>query len=183
MKKIIVFSIVLIITSVEIYAQKYFTRSGNVSFHSKALLEDIDAYNSQGTFVLDEASRQVQMAVLIKAFQFEKALMQEHFNENYMESDQFPKAIFKGKIISPKDFTLESADDIPVCNIEGTMTIHGVSKAYSTSASFVLKDGKVHASAIFPIVVADYNIRIPSIVKDKIAKEVEVKIDLQLERM
>ena len=81
--------------------QKYFTKDGKVSFYSDALMEKIEAHNTKAASVIDAENGQMEFAVLIKAFQFEKALMQEHFNENYMESSTYPKASFKGKIEDP----------------------------------------------------------------------------------
>ena len=171
-----------LLASLPLQAQKYFTRSGNVSFHSKALLENIDAVNQQGTFVLDAATMDIQMAVLIKGFQFEKALMQEHFNENYMESDRFPKALFKGKIVSPSKIDLKTAGSFQA-EIQGQLTIHGVMKEIRTPATFEVSSKHIKATTNFPVTVADYQIEIPSLVKDKIAKEVEVRIEVSLEEM
>ena len=80
-------------------AQKYFTRNGNISFHSDTPMEKIEGHNKNSTAVIDAESGKLEFAVLIKAFHFEKALMEEHFNENYMESNKFPKASFKGQIL------------------------------------------------------------------------------------
>lgn len=164
-------------------AQKYFTRNGKVSFHSKAIMENIDAYNSQGTFVIDTESKQVQMAVLIKAFQFEKALMQEHFNENYLESDEFPKSVFKGQVKNPDILDFSKTGEILACTIEGEITIHGISRPLKTTADFKVGPEGIEAQSSFKVKVADFGIKIPSMVKDNIAKEVEVKIDLKLEKM
>lgn len=177
-----VFFLILFISVIgqPLVAQKFFTRSGQVSFHSKALLEDIDAYNNQGTFVVDLKSKQVQMAVLIKAFLFEKALMQEHFNENYMESDQYPKAEFKGTL--NEELKFGNKEEVTL-DLNGTLTIRGISKDLSTRATFKAAGDRIIGEASFPVKVADYRIDIPNIVKDKIAKEVEVKVKVELEKL
>jgi polyisoprenoid-binding protein YceI len=180
MKQILSFILLFTVLGQPLMAQKYFTRSGQVSFHSRALMEDIDAYNNQGTFVMDLESKQVQMAVLIKAFQFEKALMQEHFNENYMESDRYPKAEFNGQLAD--EFQLKT-NEIHSTKIEGTLTIRGISKNISTTATFKVDQDKIYGESTFPIKVSDFNISIPGIVRDKIAKEVEVKIKVELEAL
>jgi YceI-like domain. len=77
---------------------KYFTKSGKISFYSKSSLENIEAHNKSVTCVLDTKTGNLQFAILMKGFEFEKALMQEHFNENYVESHKFPKADFKGQV-------------------------------------------------------------------------------------
>lgn len=182
MRKIILFFIFFLFVSISVQAQKYFTRSGNVSFHSLALLEEIDAFNNQGTFVLDIGTGQLQMAVLIKGFQFEKALMQEHFNENYMESNDFPKAFFRGRIISPSSLNFDVPGKID-CVLEGELTIRGISKPINIPAIFTAEEGKITGTATFPVTVADFDISIPSVVKDKIAKSVEIKVDVTLDPM
>src|SRR5690606_25721096 len=94
----ITFTIAIILLANMVFAQKYFTKTGNVSFFSETPMENIEAYNRSASVVVDGASGAVQVAVLIKGFLFEKALMQEHFNENYLESGKYPKAVFKGKL-------------------------------------------------------------------------------------
>jgi polyisoprenoid-binding protein YceI len=183
MKKNLIIVLIFLFGTQFIHAQKFFTRTGQVSFHSRALLEDIDAYNNQATFVMDLTAQKIQMAVLIKAFQFEKALMQEHFNENYMESDQYPKASFSGTFSSGKTLDLSRDGTTEPVNITGEITIRGITRPVSTSAVFSVTDGRIVAQTTFNLNVADFNISIPAIVRDKIAREVEVKVSLELEEM
>src|SRR4051812_6500282 len=96
----LIFAITLFISSLASAQEKYFTRAGHISFHSETPVETILANNNQVTSILDAATGEMVFAVLIKGFEFEKALMQEHFNENYLESDKFPKAKFTGKILN-----------------------------------------------------------------------------------
>ncbi len=161
-------------------SQKYFTKNGQVSFYSDTPLEKIEAFNKSSNCVLDLATGKLEFAVLIKGFQFEKALMQEHFNENYLESNKFPKATFKGQIdnYSKIDVTKNGKSTVKV---SGDLTLHGVTKKLNTDAVVEIKAGKIDADATFNIMVADYNISIPSLVKDQIAKSVKVKVDATLE--
>ena len=99
MKKTVIITLAMIFSTGMIFGQRYFTKAGKVSFLSDASVEKIEATTNTGTCVLDASSGKIEFAVLIKSFQFEKALMQEHFNENYMESSKYPKAIFKGQIV------------------------------------------------------------------------------------
>ena len=122
----------------------------------------------------------MEFAVLIKAFQFEKALMQEHFNENYMESDKYPKAIFKGAIVDASTVDFSKDGDYPV-KVKGKLTIHGVTNEVETDGTIDVKDGKISASSNFEIAVADYKIKIPSVVKDNIAKTVQIVVDMNYE--
>jgi polyisoprenoid-binding protein YceI len=160
--------------------QKYFTKTGHVSFYSDTPLEKIEAQNKSSNCVLDLATGKLEFAVLIKGFQFEKALMQEHFNENYLESNKFPKATFKGQIdnYNKIDVTKNGKSTVKV---SGDLTLHGVTKKLNTDAVVEVKSGKIDADATFNILVADYNISIPSLVKDQIAKSVKVKVDATLD--
>lgn len=156
--------------------QKYFTREGKVSFFSKAPLEDIEAQNDKATAVIDFSTGEMEWAVLIKAFKFEKALMQEHFNENYMESSKFPKAIFKGKFQDYKKIDFNK-DGTWQYTVSGSLTIHGVSQEISAPVTITTKNSEISGSSQFSVKVQDYEIEIPAIVRDKIAKEINVKVE------
>ena len=161
-------------------AQKYFTRNGNISFLSEAPLEKIEAVNQKASSVMDVESGRIEFAVLIKAFHFEKALMQEHFNENYMESSKYPKAKFKGYIVDISKVDFSTDGTYPV-RVKGTMMIHGVSNEIEVDAVFIIQDGEISARSNFELAVADYDIKIPKVVKDNIAKTVMVRVALDYE--
>jgi hypothetical protein len=165
-------------------AQKYFTRNAKVYFDAtnKNSPERVDATSNSGTLVLDMASSRIESAVLIKGFLFEKALMQEHFNENYMESGKFPKATFKGKIDDASKLDL-SKDGAYTVNLNGELTIHGVSKQVNTPATFTVKGGQISSKSTFMVSLADYGIEIPSVVSDKLGKQAKVEITAALEPM
>jgi hypothetical protein len=163
-------------------AQKYFTRNGNITFSSDTPIEKIEAVNNTATSVVDVASGRMEFAVLIKAFSFEKALMQEHFNENYMDSGKFPKATFKGVVKNMTDVELGKDGTYPVM-VAGEMTIHGVSQQIETEGSFMVKDGKVSATANFLVLTQDYDIKIPAVVRDNIAKEITVMVAVDFEKL
>lgn len=180
MKRFSVFLSILVFGLSSVQAQKYFTREGKVSFHSDTPIEKIEASNSKATCVLNATDNHLEFAVLIKAFQFEKALMQEHFNENYMESATFPKAIFKGEITNMEKGSLQKDGAYDV-QVEGELTIHGVTQTVSTPANIMVKDGQIVAEAIFDVKPEDYAIKIPAVVRNNIAETVRIaiKIDLQ----
>ena len=160
-------------------AQKYFTKAGEIVFHSDAPLEKIEATNGTVTAVLDAETGRLQFAALIKAFRFEKALMQEHFNENYMESSKFPKATFSGEITDGKvDWTTPGSYDVTVA---GELTIHGETKTVSAPATIVVREGGMDAISTFTVAVADYGIEIPKVVAENIAKNVEIRVKVALE--
>lgn len=155
--------------------ERYFTKEGNITFFSSTPIEDIEAVNRKATSVLDASTGNIEWAVLIKAFIFEKALMQEHFNENYLESDKFPKANFKG-VVQNMDAINMKKDGTYKQKVKGNLTIRDVTQPVETEATFTVKGAKVSASCTFEIVVADYKIKIPSVVTDKIAKTLEITV-------
>lgn len=158
-----------------IFAQKFFTKTGHISFFSTTPIEDIEANNYQASSVLNFENGEIVFSLLMKSFEFEKALMQEHFNEKYVESDEFPKAKFVGAIKDYKLFDLTTNGTYEVL-IVGEMTIHGVTKKVSANGIFTLKDSELSAQAKFPLIIEDYDIDIPSVVSDKIAKEVSISV-------
>jgi polyisoprenoid-binding protein YceI len=157
-------------------SQKYFTKTGNVSFFSDASLEKIEAQNKSATCVFDQASNKMEWGVLVKGFQFEKALMQEHFNENYLESSKYPKATFKGTVTGydPKKTGAQKV------KVSGDLTMHGVTKAITTDGTMTSKGNNIEANATFNVILADYKISIPSVVKDQVSKVVRITINSSL---
>jgi polyisoprenoid-binding protein YceI len=164
---------ITIITAVQ--AQKFYTKNGNISFNSKATLETIAATSNQVTAIVVPATGDMQFSVLVNTFHFEKALMEEHFNETYMESSKYPKASFKGKIddISKVNFTKDGTYSVTVT---GDMTMHNVTKKTTTPGTVTIKGGKISASSEFSIKLADYKISIPKVVKNNIAETVKIKV-------
>ena len=175
MKKFVLFFLYLLSTSL-LYAQKrYFTKNGNISF-SAGSGEDIDGINKTTTSVFDAATGQLEFAVLVKGFEFKRALMQEHFNENYMESDKYPKSMFKGKISNIDKVNFQKDGLYPV-TVKGVLDMHGVKKETEASGTLKVSGETVGGNAEFAILLSDYNIAIPSLVKDKISKTVTIKIN------
>jgi len=154
-------------------AQKQVTRTGSVSFYSSTPIEDIEANNSEAAAVLDTKTGALLFIVPIKSFRFEKALMQEHFNENYMESDRYPKAEYKGKILGQVNYNKEGT--YPVTT-KGALTIHGVTKNVTVPGTLIVSKGTTTINAQFTVRVADYNIKIPAITASKIASQIKINI-------
>jgi len=159
------------------FAQKYLTKTGHISFFSSTPIEDIDAHNYQVTSIINFEDGKMVFSLLMKGFEFEKALMQEHFNEKYVESDEFPKAKFKGEILNYKDIDL-SKDGVYKVVVKGDLTIHGETNSISEKATIEVKDGKVIGEIKFYIAIEDYKINIPSVVRDKIAERVEILVEM-----
>lgn len=171
----------LCLSAASLSAQQYFTRSGELSFYSSTPIEDIEAINKSVTAVFDSQTGALQISSTVSAFQFEKALMQEHFNENYMESEDFPKATFNGEItnISKVDFATNGVYPIA---IEGELTMHGKTNRIVGDGKLVVENGKVHGSNEFKVKPEDYGIVIPSVVREKIAKEITIKSNMLFQK-
>ena len=182
MKKYIAILVLLLIQAHWISAQQYFSKTGKITFVSRAPLEVIEANNSSANIVLDASNGNVEGAVLIKGFQFEKALMQEHFNENYLESHKYPKATFKGNIANIKSINLEK-DGTYKADVTGALTMHGVTKPFAMTGTVTVKAGKINVISAFDVAIADYNIDIPKVVRDNISKTVNVRLSADLQKL
>lgn len=178
--KTLLFIFLLTISMVAGSQEKYFTRSGFIGFYSHTALEDIKAENKQVSCLVDTKTGEMLITALMKSFKFERALMEEHFNENYIESDKFPKATFKGKItnFSAIDFTKNGIYDVEV---QGTISIHGVEKEIKSTGTAEIKSGHLILKSKLLINPLDYKIEIPSFVREKIAENMDVTVDLNLE--
>ena len=154
--------------------EKYFTSNGFINFFSHSLIEDINADNTHVKSIVDINSNEIAVHANMKSFRFEKSLMEEHFNENYVESDKFPKAKFEGKM---SNFDSNNSSEQKV-KLTGELTLHGVTNPVETEALVILKDNKLHVKGSFNVLVADYDIDIPRLVIDNIAKSIKVTFDL-----
>jgi len=162
----------------EASAQKYMTKTGYIGFYSQTLMENIKGDNNQVASVLDISTGEIVFQALIKSFHFDRALMEEHFNENYMESEKFPKSAFKGKItdLSSVDFKKNGIYNVTV---EGDLTIHDVTNKISIKGKLEVVSGGINASSKFNIVPEDYKISIPGVVREKISKNLEVTVNIK----
>ncbi len=161
---------------------RFFTRTGEVSFYSKAPLEDIKAINKQLSCIYDINENRIIAKVLIKAFKFDKALMQEHFNENYLESDKYPKAIFKGKVLGNlKNHDKQNWQQSVF--IEGSLTIHGVSRSIKEKANLSMNNGELSVKTVFYINISDYEIDIPSTVINNISEKVKISVNFKMKEL
>ncbi|MEP1033250.1 YceI family protein [Ekhidna sp.] len=171
MRKLIFLSILM--SCLAGYSQKFKTNDTSIRFYSDAPMEDIEAINESATSIVDIGSKTIVIVVPIKSFSFKKKLMQEHFNENYLESDDFPNAIFKGKLID-----WNGSEGSSTALAEGTLELHGVIKDVTISGDLDYSKNSLKLSTVFSISLEDYNIKIPKAVFYKIAEEVEVTAKL-----
>jgi hypothetical protein len=174
--------LILTIASLHASGQKYMTKTGHIEFNANTPVEKIEAENNALVCLLDIQTGNLDVIAQIKSFVFEKQLMQEHFNENYLESDQFPKASFKGKITNIKNINVNTDGEYPA-EVSGKLTIHGVTKDIKSQGKISVKGKKVIVKSTFSVLLSDYNIKIPGAVKDKISKEARVSLQCLLEEM
>lgn len=171
--------IVILTASTCLQAQKYFSKSARISFFSRAPMENISAVNKTAACLLDRQSGTIQFSVLIRAFEFPKALMQEHFNENYLESDKYPKGEFKGVILNNDQINYSAAGTY-TAHVRGQLTIHGITKGIEASGT-ITTSALPEISSDFMIQLSDFNIRIPALVKDNISNNIKIMIEARLD--
>lgn len=174
-------AVLLTIGLLESRAQgRYTTQTGSVSFFSTSIIEDIEAHTEEVSAIFDLQSGQLAFSIPIKSFQFKRTLMQEHFNENYMETSRFPKATFRGKVQELNVGNLLKGGSQRI-TVEGDITIHGVTRRITVPGVLELSQGTLLVNAYFSVAPADYNIEIPLLVRENIAKVVGVKVRLACE--
>ena len=167
MKKLLLTA--LLISSNFLTAQQYLTREARLDFDAGSPLEDIEAFTESGSAVYDANTGKIGVQVLMTSFQFKRALMQEHFNENYVESEKFPKASFKGSYSEG--------------NVSGGLTIHGVTKEIKVPARLNQENGNFVLVTSFDITLADYDVKIPSAVANKISKKASIQVHATLKKI
>lgn len=170
----VIFILYICLTSLSSKAQEIFiSKNASVSFFSSTIVENIEGKSNVANAVIDISSRNILFKVANTSFQFKKKLMQEHFNENYIESDKYPFSSFRGKI--KEDIDLRKDGKYTV-TIEGNLDIHGVVKPYQTTALLIVSNGTIAASTVFKVKISDHHIEVPTIVFKNIAEFVEVRI-------
>ncbi len=174
MKKAFLLSCLLLFFSCS-YSQLFITRTGFTSFYSHTSLEDVKAENNQVYAVIDATKKNIAFMLLMKSFAFEKELMQEHFNENYAETDKFPKATFSGTYTGNVDLTKNGTYNIVV---SGALIIHGVTKNVQVPATLEVNASTLIGNAHFQVKPEDYNIIIPSLVRDKISPMMDINVKI-----
>lgn len=176
MKKIIALSCLVLALIAKSDAQLFMTRAGFIGFYSKTSLEDIKAENNQVYAVIDCGKKNIAFSALLKGFIFKKELMQEHFNENYVESDKYPKTTFNGTFSGDVNFSANGSYPVTA---KGNLSLHNVTKPIEVPAIIEVKDGKIIGTSEFKLKPEDFNITIPSIVRDKIEGQITVHIKIE----
>jgi hypothetical protein len=151
----------------------YACKNAKVSLYSSAPIEDIKASTSSGTSVYNSSTGEFAFAVTIRSFQFEKSLMQEHFNDDYMESDKFPKATFKGKINEHPDLSKDGSYPVTAT---GDFQVHGVTQSRTINGNLKVSGGVITMTSEFMVKCADHHIDIPKIVFHNIAESIKINV-------
>lgn len=180
MKKTIIVIIGLFLGNFAMAQGKYFTKTGKITFDAttKESPEKVQGVTKTAVAVLDATNGNIQFSVLMRGFQFEHALMEEHFHENYVESTKYPKATFKGQLEGISVLTKDGTYELPV---KGQLSLHGANRDVQAKAKIVVSGTNINATTSFSVPLADYNISIPGLVADKVAKTASVKVECQLQ--
>ena len=168
--KTFVYIIIFTVSTAPVFCQKYNVEKSFVKFFSDAAIEDITADNKKSSGIFNAENNDIVFSIPISEFQFAKSLMQEHFNEKYMESDKFPKSTFQGKVEGFDPNTKEAQQ----AKASGKLTIHGVTKPVEIPGTIERDKDKLLFKSKFIVKLADYNIEIPQLLWQNIAEQVEV---------
>ena len=172
MKKILL-AILLTAFLKSAFAQKmWLCKAGETSFFSETPMENISAVNKKVAAIIDESKNEIAVKMVMIDFKFKNHLMEEHFNENYMESEKYPNGTFKGKINEKIDFSKNGTYNV---TSHGTLMMHGVAKERDLAGKMVIENGVITLTAAFNVHLKDHKIEIPTIVMAKIAEEIAVK--------
>jgi len=171
-------SAILLMTSMAMKSAstKWFTKNGHIDFYSHTSIEDIQADNENVISVIDTEKAKIEFKAPINAFIFKKKLMQEHFNENYMESEKYPDAKFSGTLTNNTDINYNVNGNYEI-NCQGKLTMHGVTKDVVAKGILTVNNLALNLKSTFNVNLDDYNISIPGAVKDKISKSIKVGIN------
>jgi hypothetical protein len=152
----------------------YLATGGHCAFFSSTPVEDISAVSENLNSVLNATTKEIQFKVAMTSFRFKKALMQEHFNEKYVESHKYPYAVFRGKINEDVDLTRDGTYDVTA---DGIFNVHGVDKQHTEKGKVTIKDGVVSLESSFKVALKDHNIEVPKIVVANISEVIDVTIN------
>ncbi|MBN2263792.1 MAG: YceI family protein [Prolixibacteraceae bacterium] len=176
------FTVIMVLLALCGSAQKYMTKTGYVYFKSHTDAIDIDGSNNKVAAMFDASSGEIVAIVLIKAFELPLATADKHFNEVYMESDDYPKATFKGKFVNLQNVDINS-NETQELDVEGVLSLHGVDKPFVQKVNISNNKGKLSGTCSMKINIDDFGITVPENVKDRVAKVVDVKVELTLEEV
>lgn len=172
----------LFLSVTQLTAQKFITKTATIQFDASGPMEEITSKNSAVACILNQSTGEIQLMATIKSFVFEKSLMQDHFNENYMESEKFPKATFKGMIENNNDVNY-AKDGSYKLKVVGKLTMHGVTKDVSATGKINIKNGEIYLESQFVLLCSDYDINIPNAVNGKVSNQIKINVRGNLTKM
>ena len=170
--------LICILFSTQLIAQQYYTKKGNVSFFSEAPIENISAINEDVSAIIDSQTGGFAFRLKIEDFTFPNSLMQEHFNESYLESEKYPLSTFTGIIDNFSNLDLSTKQNLVV---NGSLTMHGISKDAQMKATAQMINENLYITSTFDVALEDYDIDIPKIMMYKIAEVIQVVVDMKLQ--
>ena len=173
MKKLLLIGVLVLLTNTS-FSQIYLCKNGNISFFQETSVENIDARSTKLLSVLNTENNMVAYKIDVGTFTFEKSLMQDHFNENYIESGKYPTSVFRGTINEKIDWTKDGTYDI---TSTGDMVMHGVTKRITEKGKLTIKNGEITIINFFTIKFTDYGVEIPKLLIKQLAESVEVTIN------
>jgi polyisoprenoid-binding protein YceI len=180
MKKLVLLTVSLLFTNL-VFAQKYLSKTGKVTFEASVpLFEDVFAQDDNNVGVINADTGDFASVSVVKNFHFKTKLMEEHFNESYAETGKYPKTTFTGKIINFDKTKLSASPQ--KYTVQGTLNFHGVDKAVTSAATIYSKDGKIYMQGNFVAKAADYKVTIPKMVMQKVAESVNVQYNYILSK-
>ncbi len=182
MKKIVLFLIIAPLFLSAYGQNNYFTKEGKITFYSHTPVEDITAENSAVGSIINSLTGEIVFTLKMTDFIFPKKLMQKHFNNNYVESDQFPKATYKGTIINNDSVNYQKQGIYPVM-VAGEMYIHGVTREVTAEGTISVTGEGIEANAVFMLQPENYGINIPRLVRKRLAENVEITVDMSYNPM
>ena len=171
--------IIYLLFSTQVLAQQFYTNKGKISFFSEAPLEDISAVNENVSAIIVSQTGGFAFRVKIVEFTFPNSLMQEHFNESYLESEKYPLSTFTGVIDDFSDLDLSNEQNLVV---NGSLSMHGISKVAQMKANAKMINDELHISSTFDVALKDYDIDIPKIMIYKIAETIAVTVEIKLSK-
>lgn len=171
--------ILAIFSTTTFYGQQLVSKSGEIRFFSKTPLENIEAVNQQVNIVMDTLKGSIVIKVLLRSFVFEKALMQEHFNENYVESHKYPISVFKGKVINHDSIHYQKEGNYYL-EVAGDLTLHGITHHVEHHGTLEISNNKIEVKAQFMLSPEHYKIKIPRGVRKNIASQVQITVNATL---
>jgi hypothetical protein len=171
-----------LLSVVSLAQEKFATKNGKIDFFSTTMLEDIEAKNKKAVAELNAKTGALHFIVLMKGFEFEHSLMQEHFNEDYVESDKFPLAEFKGVIVNNSSINYAQSGSYQA-KVKGRLTLHGVTKDIEAAGTIQVYPGYLTALSSFYILLSDYGIKLSSLASTMISNKIKITSNARLEPM